>query len=368
MRRIFITGGDGYIGKYLIEQLRRRNDLFLILLLPSSASYESDSQIMVIVDDLLNIRRFKDLLSSVDVIIHLAATWDPEHIERVNVHPVSFFLSLQKKFIYFSTESILDPIGNVDPYCLTCGRPYIETKARAQEIIDQVAANRTDVYTIFPTVILDYNEHGNRSPLNRRLENVDLDLFRIFKYFSISGSFNFIHIHDLISVTVFIMDNDIPEQRLIIGNQTSTLDEGLSAFANRPDPGAVKPDLTHCYLGLVNFLERLSSSKLSFHIFTVFLRTLRISSVRCPTDYEFHCLKDLSRGKTCFDNERHNLIYLHCDFSKTLNRCHPKSIPSFSSRFFVGVLVLVAQGIIWLCCRTSGDISHNSKKSSHDHL
>ena len=51
---------------------------------------------MVVVDDLLNIRRFKDLLSSVDVIIHLAATWDPELIERVNVHPVNFFLSLQK--------------------------------------------------------------------------------------------------------------------------------------------------------------------------------------------------------------------------------------------------------------------------------
>ena len=88
-----------------------------------------------------------------------------------------FFLSLEKRFIYFSTESILDNKGNVDRYCLTCSRPYIETKAVAQRLVDQAAAGRTDVYTIFPTVILDYNEHAKRSPLNSRLGNIDLAFF-----------------------------------------------------------------------------------------------------------------------------------------------------------------------------------------------
>ena len=368
MRRIFITGGDGYIGKYLIEQLRRRNDLFLILLLPSSASYQSDSQMMVIVDDLLNIRNFKDLLSSVDVIIHLAATWESEHIERVNLHPVSFFLSLQKRFIYFSTESILDPIGNVDPYCLTCGRPYIETKARAQEIIDQAAATRTDVYTIFPTVILDYNEHGKRSPLNRRLETIDLDLFRIFKYFSISGSFNFIHICDLISVTVFILDNDVSEKRLIIGNPPMSLDEGLSAFAPSSDQDAVKPDWTGYFLRLVDLLESLSSSKLPFAVITGVLRVLGISGTRRLTHYELHSLRDLSRGKACFANEQHAIVYLHNDLRETLNRCHPQSINSGYSRFFTRMLVLAVRGIAWLGCRMRRNTSHNEKSSPRDLL
>ena len=340
LKRIFITGGEGYIGRYLIEKLLPRVDLSLILLVQNIDSYQSDSRVTVIVDDLINIRRYKELLSSVNVIIHLAATWSSEDAEQVNVHPVRFFLSLEKRFIYFSTESILDNKGNVDRYCLTCSRPDIDTKAVAQRLVDQAAAGRTDVYTIFPTVILDYNEHAKRSPLNSRLENIDLAFFEIFKYFSISGSFNFIHICDLISITVFILDNDVSEKRLIIGNPPITLDEGLNAFADRPYPGAVKPDWNGYFLSLVDVLESLSSSKLLFAFITGILRVLGISGTRRLTRYELHCLRDLSRGKACFANEQHAIVYLHKDFSKTLNRCHPQSINSGYSRLFARMLVL----------------------------
>lgn len=134
--KILVTGGAGYIGTELVEQLvqdpeveevvvydnltRKNYNLFLFHDLPGT-------KVRFIEGDLLDSRRLRQVLASVDTVIHLAArvttpfaAQDPHYFEQVNhwgtaelvyaveESPVQQFVYVSSGSVYGFSESIRD--------------------------------------------------------------------------------------------------------------------------------------------------------------------------------------------------------------------------------------------------------------------
>jgi UDP-glucose 4-epimerase len=134
--KILVTGGAGYIGTELVEQLvqdpeveavivydnltRKNYNLFLFHELPGE-------KVRFIEGDLLDSRRLRQVLASIDTVIHLAArvttpfaAQDPHYFEQVNhwgtaelvyaveESPVQQFVYISSGSVYGFSESIRD--------------------------------------------------------------------------------------------------------------------------------------------------------------------------------------------------------------------------------------------------------------------
>ncbi|GMU91710.1 MAG: epimerase [Candidatus Hydrogenedentota bacterium] len=76
--KALVTGGAGFIGSHLCEELVRRNDTVIVLDDLSTGRFENiehlDGNLTCVVDSTLNQEIVRDLVREVDVVYHLAAT------------------------------------------------------------------------------------------------------------------------------------------------------------------------------------------------------------------------------------------------------------------------------------------------------
>ncbi len=94
--KIFVTGGAGFIGKYLIEKLQNDNELIIYENFSNSSEEDFlkllNNKISLIKGDLTNYPLLKKSLQGVDLVIHLAAKINisesithPENTHKINV-------------------------------------------------------------------------------------------------------------------------------------------------------------------------------------------------------------------------------------------------------------------------------------------
>lgn len=124
MKKVLITGADGYLGGRILEYLDQNSDYILKLgiLKPDETQcnrhplYQRHTFCLY---DLLDQNTFSDLLSDVDTVIHLAALnhqqceLNPQLAKDINVTAVENLIKSSidsgvKQFIYFSTFHIYD--------------------------------------------------------------------------------------------------------------------------------------------------------------------------------------------------------------------------------------------------------------------
>lgn len=72
MKRIFITGADGFIGQHLIQELRHRNADYMGAVIKKTAVLDADKQMIVDITDYSSVEGALESYQP-DVIIHLAA-------------------------------------------------------------------------------------------------------------------------------------------------------------------------------------------------------------------------------------------------------------------------------------------------------
>lgn len=160
MRRVFVTGGSGFVGGAAIRRLvSQGNDVRAM-----SRSVRSDAAVQrlgaaAIRCDLENVSAVN--IDNADAVVHCAAfveQWGPKEAwTRFNVDGTARMLKAAreagaKRFIHISTESVLwrgQSLVNVDetyPLAPNSPYPYASTKARAEQLV--VAANSPDFQTI----------------------------------------------------------------------------------------------------------------------------------------------------------------------------------------------------------------------------
>jgi len=94
--KIFVTGGAGFIGKYLIKKLQNEHELIVYENFSSSSEKDFSNldkkNITLIKGDMTNFSLLKKSLKDIDLVIHLAAKIDilesikhPENTHKINV-------------------------------------------------------------------------------------------------------------------------------------------------------------------------------------------------------------------------------------------------------------------------------------------
>ncbi|MGF1513846.1 MAG: NAD-dependent epimerase/dehydratase family protein [Elainellaceae cyanobacterium] len=254
MARILITGASGCIGHYIVAALMRQteHDLFLLVRDPAKLKVciEDRPSVQVVQGDMLHIEEQADLLKTIDVAILTAAAWgDPQQTQAVNVTKTLALLKLLdvercRQVIYFSTASILDKNNRLLEEAGTIGTDYIRTKYECHRELRKLAiAAKTTV--VFPTLVFGGDAQKPMSHLSAGLKDVTRWI-GLIRFFSIDGSFHYIHARDIAQVIVYLVRNPMSPgsmKQMVLGNPQITVNGairemcryfGLSAPAQVP--------------------------------------------------------------------------------------------------------------------------------------
>jgi nucleoside-diphosphate-sugar epimerase len=159
--KVLVTGGCGFIGFNLVEDLLSRGAVVSVLDLPESDWDRLPGQVVRIEADILNHRSFEGKLKDFDIIYHLAARTDLEGkaIEDYNVNYVGTLNLLKevnikklKRFVFYSTI-LVNGIFDSDSYILESdpyrtNTFYGESKVLGETMVIDFCKNNGIDYTI----------------------------------------------------------------------------------------------------------------------------------------------------------------------------------------------------------------------------
>lgn len=239
MKRIFITGASGCIGHYLVEQLIQQTDheLFLLVRDPQKLNYDyqARSGIHLLLGSMSDLEPFQTVLSTVDVLIHVATCWGGEEESyEINVRKSLELMSRVdpdriEQIIYFSTASILDRQNRPLPEAGTLGTTYVRTKYQCYSHLSELAVCDR-ITTVFPTLVFGGDRTKPYSHLSGGLAEV-VAWIGLIRWLSAEGSFHFVHAQDIAGVVTYLVDHPPTPQDsriLPLGNPAITADQAIA--------------------------------------------------------------------------------------------------------------------------------------------
>lgn len=235
MRRILITGASGCIGHYVTQALAADPGVELVLFVRDPQKLHLDprwrSGVTVVRGDMREISRHADLLRRVNVAILAATGWGGPEAHEINVTRTLELLHLLDprvcaQVLYFSTASVLDRQNRPLREAAEVGTWYVRSKYEALRRLGEVAvADRITVLS--PTLVFAAEGGKPHSFLS-----IDLPAFMKYvdlaRFFSIDGSFHFIHARDVAQVVHHLVHHPALGGALctmVLGQEAVTFDQ-----------------------------------------------------------------------------------------------------------------------------------------------
>ncbi len=167
-KKIFITGGTGFLGQEVIKRLQKENvEIKGLARSQKSAMLLEEMNVRPVIGNMENISEWKNELQSQDVVIHCAAPvefWGPWSKFRKGITDATinlFTASEQigvKQFIFISSESVLQnkkdliDIDETEPYPQEPNSYYGKAKMLAEKYIRNTSSQMKSII-IRPTFI-----------------------------------------------------------------------------------------------------------------------------------------------------------------------------------------------------------------------
>jgi nucleoside-diphosphate-sugar epimerase len=236
--RIFITGGSGCIGHYIVESLiqETNHELFLLIRNPSKLkiNYNARSGVNILEGDLREIANFQDLLKTIDVAILAATCWGGEQESYdINVKGnIDLIKALNpqicQQVIYFSTASILGKNNQILPEAAEIGTDYIRTKYQCFNKLKELEIY-PKITTVYPTLVFGGDDNKPYSHLSAGLGDLP-KWMNIIRWFKADGSFHFIHGKDIAQIITYLVENNPTlnnniKRQIVLGNESLTVDQ-----------------------------------------------------------------------------------------------------------------------------------------------
>ena len=249
MKRIFITGASGCIGHYMVESLIQNTDheLYLLVRNPDRLKFDYNcARIHVLVGDMSRIEEYSDLLlKDINIAILAATAWGGSgETYDINVVKTLELINLLnpkvcERIIYFSTASILDRSNKLLLPASQFGHDYIRTKYQCfSELSHQAIADR--IIAVFPTLVFGGEENKPYSHLSAGITDVT-KWIGLIRWFSLDGSFHFIHGRDIADVVTYLVENPdySPNSEsadevdcLVLGNPAISVDKAIAEITS----------------------------------------------------------------------------------------------------------------------------------------
>ncbi len=246
MKRIFITGASGCIGHYMTEALiqNTNHELYLLVRDPDKLRFDCNARpgIHILQGDMSQIEEYSDLLlKDINIAILAATAWGGQgETYDINVVKTLSLINLLnpkicERVIYFSTASILDQKNQLLLPASQFGHDYIRTKYQCFSQLSHTAiANK--IIAVFPTLVFGGDKDKPYSHLSSGITDVT-QWISLIRWFSVDGSFHFIHARDIAGVISYLVENPdySPQQQddskvdcLVLGNPAISVDRAIA--------------------------------------------------------------------------------------------------------------------------------------------
>jgi nucleoside-diphosphate-sugar epimerase len=251
MKRIFITGASGCIGHYMTEALIQNTDheLYLLVRNPDKLKFDYQARpgIHLLVGDMSRIEEYSDLLlNQINIAILAATAWGgKEETYEINVVKTLSLINLLnpnicERIIYFSTASILDRNNKLLIPASQLGHDYILTKYQCfAQLAEQAIADK--IIAVFPTLVFGGESNKPYSHLSAGITDVT-KWIGLIRWFSLDGSFHFIHAQDIACVISYLVANPDYSPNpgttkgevdcLVLGNPAISVDQAIAEITN----------------------------------------------------------------------------------------------------------------------------------------
>ncbi len=235
--KLFITGITGAIGSYFMDYLINSDfEVYALYNSPQKIKkyWEEASNFHLVRGLLENISEFKDIIADCDYIIHLAADWWQAPTVSPNMVSTLTMLSLVnpnkiKRIIYFSTASIIGRGNKLIPEAKMYGTNYIVSKYLVYQAL-QSHSLKDKIVTVFPTMVIAGDKNHKYSHIGEGLLEAKKYL-RLVRFFSINGSFHFIHADDIAQISLYLLKQKDCKSDYVLGNPSQTIDQSVNELA-----------------------------------------------------------------------------------------------------------------------------------------
>lgn len=242
--RLFVTGGSGCVGHYLMHHFLAQPDVEIVALLrnPSKLNLPSEykDRVTVLEGDMTQGAELLAGQAPFDLAILAATAWGGAAAFDVtvgaNIAIADKLIDIGcPRIIYFATASVLNRDLTLLDEARDHGTEYIRSKYQLVEEIEK-RADRTHIVGFFPTVIFGGGEQPINAPRSH-LVNILFDNRRwlpLARRLSVMGKLHLIHPGDIATLAAhFGADRGTTKpERIVLGNEAVTVDNVIADVAH----------------------------------------------------------------------------------------------------------------------------------------
>jgi len=251
MEKVFITGGTGFIGGNLIDNLFKKGFEVKALVRNKDLlnNFDWKDRVEIVEGDILEPETFKGKMKDCDIVIHSAAAiafwnkiWDKTY--KINVIGTRNILSEAldsniKKFIHISSVAAIgygennEPVNETHPY--NWGKhkiSYMETKRQAEEEVYKVIEKGLNA-----TIVNPANVWGSGDYRGRR--TAVIKAVKLGQPFYVYSGTNFVDVDAVCEATINAIYSGKSGERYILGGENLSIREFLNTIAD--EVGARRP-------------------------------------------------------------------------------------------------------------------------------
>ena len=254
---ILVTGGGGFIGSHLVQQLVNNNESVRVLELPGAdTSHLPTEKIELVYADIRDRAAVDKATQACDCIYHLAADpnlWrkNTREFDAINFHGALNVINSAlgngaKRIIHTSTESILTSPdfdgGSVEHLQLheeDMMGPYCLSKFKADQAALQLANEGKPVIVVCPTLPVGPGDRSLTPPTRMALAFCKAEMPAY-----LDCHFNLVDVRDCANGMIMAMHHGRPGVRYLLGGENYRLADWLQMLAkevNRPAPKYTVP-------------------------------------------------------------------------------------------------------------------------------
>lgn len=231
---IFVTGGTGFLGAYIIKELIEKGYKVRAIRrsakLPAFISEEILNKAEWVEGDVLDVLSLQDAMQGIEKVIHSAAIVsflkkERKQLYQVNVEGTANVVNMAlennvKRLVHISSVAALGRTaegGQVNEEKKweesKVNTHYAKSKYKAELEVWRGISEGLDAVILNPSTILGYGDWNTGSCALFR------NIYKGFKWFT-PGINGFVDVEDVAKITVMMMESDISEQRFIVNGDT----------------------------------------------------------------------------------------------------------------------------------------------------
>lgn len=246
MNKVFVTGGTGFLGAYIIRELVDRN--YHVTALRRSANLpffippDILQKVKWIQGDILDVSVLEEAMEDAEMVIHAAAKVSTNPKERremykTNIDGTTNMVNVAlekdiKKFVYVSSVAALG--RNENGATVDEGKQWEEKKLQSHYAISKyhaemevwrAMAEGLDAVIVNPSTILGFGDWNNTSCA---LFKSSYDEFPWYT----EGVNGFVDVHDTAKVVVLLLENGISGERFLLNGDNWSFHQLLNSIAD----------------------------------------------------------------------------------------------------------------------------------------